>query len=331
MDLPKIVSFLPYPEDYLLTYLTRNIDPSEFQFVGSQLPSKEEALELVKGAEIILHGPIEPYLSRDVLEAAGSLKFIMFMSVGYGQVDMEAAMEMGITVSNNPGWNSLAVAEFAVMAMLALLRRGHIGHFSAMKGEWDWQQYMAVIDRICELNGKTVGVLGLGSIGSKVAKIVSGFGCRVLYHKRSRLPEEEEKALGYEYASLDTLIEESDILTVHVPITDETAGMIGRDEIARMKDGAYLVNTARSGIVDEEALAEALREGKLHGAAIDVPRSPEDAPAFLKMFSGLENVFITPHISSATREAMERSRDQVSMNVRRYLDGEKPLFVVNGL
>jgi D-3-phosphoglycerate dehydrogenase len=116
-----------------------------------------------------------------------------------------------------------------------------------------------------------------------------------------------------------------------VPITKETRGMIGKGEIARMKDGAYLINTARSGIVDEGALAEALREGKLHGAAIDVPRSPDDAPAFLEMFSGLENVFITPHISSATREAMERSRDQISMYVRRYLDGERPLFVVNGL
>ena len=330
MVLPKIVCFLPYPEDYLLTYLTRNVDPSEFQFVGSQLPSKEKALELVKGADIILHGPIEPHLSRDVLEAAGTLKFIMFMSVGYGQVDMEAATEMGITVSNNPGWNALTVAEFTVLAMLSLLRRGHVGHFSAMKGEWDWKQYMAVMNRIRELNGKTVGVLGLGNIGSKVAKIVSGFGCRVLYHKRSRLSEEEERTLGYEYASLDTLIEESDILTIHVPISDETRGMIGREEIACMKDGAYLVNTARSGIVGEESLAEALREGKLHGAAIDVPRSPEDAPAFLEMFSGLENVFITPHISSLSREAIDRSRDQVSMNVRRVLDGEKPHFIVNG-
>lgn len=331
MNLPKIVTFLPYPRDYWLEFLTRGVDESRFEFVLKPLPPREEALELVKGASIIVHGPTEPYLSREFLEAAGDLKLVLFASVGYGQVDLEAATEMGIPVANNPGWNSYAVAEFAVSMMLSLLRKPHIGHYSASHGDWDWNQYMAIRDRLCELNGKTVGVLGLGNIGSKVAKIIKGFGCDVLYHKHTRLTEEEEKELGYEYATFDRLIEESDILTLHVPISDETRGMVGREEITRMKDGSYIVNTARSGLVDEPALAEALREGKLHGAAIDVPRTPEEAPGFLEMFSGLENVFITPHISSLTREAFERSKDQISENVRRIIEGEKPQFVVNGL
>lgn len=329
MTLPKIVTFAPYPREWMLSFMSRGIDPSSFEFVHSPGAKEEEACKLVKDASILFHGPFEPFISRRILEAADELKLVQFGSVGYSQVDLEAASELNIPVANNAGINAISVAEYTILAILALMRRAFYGHYQNTQGKWVQQEFMGFQDKLCELTGKTVGILGLGNIGTEVAKRLRGFDCRILYNKRNRLSDAEEKAMGVEYASFDRLIEESEVLTVHVPLTDETRGMIGEAEIAGMKDGAILINTARSGIVDEDALAEALGRGKLLGAAIDVPREPDAIPPFQERFGDLENVLITPHIASGSRETGERSRSQLSENVRRVLQGERPLYIVN--
>jgi glyoxylate reductase len=166
----------------------------------------------------------------------------------------------------------------------------------------------------------------------EVAKRLKPFGVKMLYNKHNRLSEAQEIELGVEYASFDRLITDSDILTIHVPLTSETQGMIGESQIAKMKKGAYLVNTARGQIVDEAAVAEALRKGKLSGAAFDVPRyGNEDIPNLLSTFQGVKNVFVTPHTSALSPESMERCIKGFTRNIFKALRGEKPLNIVNGI
>ena len=329
MSKPKIVSFLPYPDDYMMQFVSKKVDPSEFELHCCKAETWEEAIPHVGDATIILHGPVKPYLSREVLEAAKSLKLVQFGSIGYAQIDLDAASKLKLPVANNHAFCATTVAEYTIIAILALLRRTFMAYRACKEGDWNASQMIAQTASLHELGDKTLGILGLGSIGSRVARCAKGFGCRMLYHKRNRLSLEEEEELGVEFAEFDCLVEESDILTLHAPLNEDTKGLISREVIARMKHGSYLVNTARSGLVDEEALLEALQDGRLAGACIDVPRPPEARQGFLDRFSGLDNVIVTPHISALTIEAMERSKDQLSENVRRVLAGEAPLFIVN--
>ncbi len=324
MSIFKIVSFIGFSADQHISMFSRKIDPSRFEVVTASGASEDEACQVVKDATVILKGPGEPYISRKILESAQGLKLVQFGSVGYAPIDLEAARELNVPVANNPGWNSESVAEHAVMSMLVLLRKTFLAHHANTQGRWRPPEMRP----IRELKGKTVGILGLGSIGTEVAKRLRAFECRILYNKRNRLSDNEEKALGVEFRDFGELLSESDILTVHVPLTDETRGIIGRDEIASMRDGAILVNTARSGIIDEVALAEAVRDGKLSGVSIDVPRTPDEIPEFQRRFGVLKNVIITPH-AATSNEAMMRAWDQVVDNVCRLFEGGKPLYLVN--
>lgn len=313
----------------MLQFVSKKVDPNEFELRSCKAETWEEAVPHVTDAAIIVHGPVNPYLSREVLEAAKNLKLVQFGSIGYAQIDLDAASELKIPVANNHAFCAASVAEYTILAILALLRRTFAAYQSCREGDWNANQMIEQTASLHELGDKTLGILGIGSIGSRVARCAKGFGCRILYNKRNRLSMEEEKLLGVEYAGFDRLVEDSDILTLHAPLNEGTKGLISREVIGRMKHGSYLVNTARSGLVDEDALLEALKEGRLAGACIDVPRPPEARQEFLDRFSGLENVIVTPHISALTIEAMERSKDQLSENVRRVLAGETPLFVVN--
>jgi len=282
--------------------------------------------KMVQDADIILQVPVV-MLTREILENMHNVKLLQFLSIGYDTVDLNAASELGIPVANNPGFCAIPVAEHAIMAMLTLMRWATYSHMELLKGNWVQSE---IEFKIGELNGKTVGILGLGSIGTEVAKRLRGFNVRILYNKRNRLDEAVEKELGVEYGSLDKLIEESDIMTIHVPLTDDTRGLIGRNEIARMKKGAILINTARGPIVDEAALAEALKEERLMGAAIDVPRYGEgELPQLIETFKGVKNVLLTPHVSACSPESEIRWAKQFSENVVRVLRGEAANFIVN--
>ena len=326
MKKAKIVSFYGIPLELQSNFL-RGVNPSTVDLVvaSRDLP-EDEICETIRGATMVLNVPRGPYLDRRMLEAARGVKLIQFLSVGYERIDLDAATELGIPVANNAGFNSVSVAEHAIMMILVLLKRAFHSHDRVIHGEWPDMDYK----NLWELRGRTLGILGLGRIGTEVARIARAFGARILYNKRSRLSEEGERELGVEYRSFEDLLMESDILTVHTPLTEETRGMIGREEIASMKDGAMLVNTARGGIVDEAALAEALGEGKLHGVGLDVPPLGDDRAAELEgLFSGVENVILTPHIASATNQAGVRFFEQVAANVARVLGGERPLYLVN--
>jgi lactate dehydrogenase-like 2-hydroxyacid dehydrogenase len=251
--------------------------------------------------------------------------------VGYDFVDLDAATELKIPVANNPGWSSTSVAEHTLMFMLFLLKKGFRQHQMGNKKQWTITEKQGFWDQVWELRGKTLGILGLGNIGKEVARLARVFGPKIIYSKRTRLSDEVEEALGLEFCSLDDLLAKSDILSIHVPLTEETRGMIGRDEIAKMKSGAILLNLARGEVVDDEALAEAIIEGRLSGVGTDVLTENRrgDVVETPSSLLDLENVMITPHMAGPTPEARSRSEVQATDNILRVLEGEKPFYLVN--
>jgi lactate dehydrogenase-like 2-hydroxyacid dehydrogenase len=306
------------------------LEPGTFRF--AQLPptdSDEELHRAVSDVNVILSVPMAPFIDRAFLEAAKELKLVQFMSVGYDNIDLDAATEMGVSVANNAGFNAVAVAEHAIMMVLVLLKKAFYTHNGVVQGGWPQSEVAGSGKYLFELRGKTLGVVGLGNIGKEVAKRAVAFGARVLYTKRTRLSEAEEVAQGFEYGSLEALLRNSDIISVNAPLNEKTRGMIGREQIEMMKDDAVLVNTARSGLVDEPALAEALRESKLWGAGIDVPRAPDEQEAFRETFRGIDNVILTPHIASVSNNAFNQFNEQIADNLARITKGEKPYYLLN--
>lgn len=256
-------------------------------------------------------------VTAEIVAASPKVKLFHKWGVGVDNIDMEACRARGIQIARTTGSNAAPVAEFAVGAMIALARRIVPAHISTAAGRWEKNE---VWKRSIMVTGKTVGIVGLGSIGKGVAKRLAGFDCRILYHNRNRIPAAEEAALGVEYATLDDLLRQSDIVSLNCPLSPETKGMIDARAFGLMKRGALLVNVARGGVVVEADLIRALEDGTLAGAAVDVFETeppPPDHP-LLRM----PNVIVTPHSAST---AFENSRKGVAHwldNILRVSKGE---------
>ena len=286
--------------------------------------SAEELLEKGRGADALLT-LLTDKISGEVLDAIGpQLKIVSNYAVGFDNIKVEDATQRGIVVSNTPSTEvDEAVAELTWSLMLALARRVVEADESTKRGAYKGWEPGIFLGK--NLIGKSLGIVGLGGIGSMVARRAAGWQMRVLYNKRSR-DEEAEKELGVEFADIDKLFSESDFITLHVPLTDETRHMINRDAFSRMKNGVILVNTARGPIVAEQDLVNALREGKVGGAGLDVyDAEPNINPELITM----ENVILTPHIASATWEAREKMGQMAVDAIIKTLQGEKPEIIVN--
>ena len=236
-------------------------------------------------------------VTREIIEAATRLKVVGRAGTGVDNIDLEAATEKGIVVMNTPGGNTVAAAEHAVSMMLSMARKIPQACASMKEGKWEKKKFMGV-----EVHGKTLGVIGMGRIGSLVAKMGLGLGMRVIACD-PYLSHKAAKDMGVTLTDIETLLSESDFITIHAPLTQETRNMISRDAFKKMKDGVMLVNCARGGIVDEEALYEAIQVGKVAGAALDVfskEPPPPDHPILR-----LEEVICTPHLGASTKEAQE--------------------------
>ncbi|MBI2405505.1 D-glycerate dehydrogenase [Candidatus Microgenomates bacterium] len=283
----------------------------------------EELIVGVRDADALLC-ILTDHIDAKVMDQAPNLKVISNYAVGFDNVDVTAATEHGIVIVNTPSDEvSEAVAEFAWTLMLTLSRRVIEGDEFGRKGAYRGWEPDLFLGR--NVYGKTLGIVGLGRIGTMVARRANGFNMKVLYNKRER-DERAEQELGIQFADLDTLLAESDFVTLHVPLTDETRHMISEPQLSKMKQSAYLVNTARGGIVDEHALVAALKSGKIAGAALDVHENePEMNPELLLM----ENVILTPHVASATVEVREKMTEQAVDAIIKSLKGEKPENLVN--
>ncbi len=319
----RIVSFAPLPAEFLASLLG-GIGITDVEVAGVHGKSREDILNELGRADIILGDySFKHPIDREMVAAMRSVKLIQQPSVGYQHIDIQACREAGIRVANTAGANTAAVAEHAILAAMSLLKNIFFAARTTARGEWN-----QLTVRPQELYGKTWGIVGMGRIGQALAKRLIPFGVTILYYDPFRLSAESERSLGAGYAALDELLKASDIISLHCPLTRETEGLIGVESLAAMKPTALLINVARGEVVDEEALAKALRAGKIAGAALDVfagePIAP-DSP-FLSMDG--DRVLLTPHVAGVTIESQMRIITMSIENVAAVLSGREPESII---
>ncbi len=285
--------------------------------------SEEEMLRLIHGIEVVV-SEMAP-MTRRVIEAADALKLIVICRGGPVNVNIEAATERGIPVCFSPARNATATAEYTIGLLLAAMRRLAEGHKDLKQGVWRGDFY-AYSDAGSELEGKTVGLVGFGAVGSRVAKVLHAFGAEVLVADPYVKPEQVE-AVGGKTCTLDELLPRANAISLHARLTPETHHIIGREEIAKLPTGAVLINSARGGLLDYDAVCDALDSGHLRAAAFDV-YDPEPPAPDSRLFR-TPNITFSPHIAGASRETAERAAVIAAQEVARYLRGERLMNVSN--
>jgi phosphoglycerate dehydrogenase-like enzyme len=249
---------------------------------------------------------------------------VQLISAGYDRLDVAAAKRAGVPIANNGGSNSVAVAEHTLMLMLAVYRKLSWHHANVVTGKWRVGDFAS--HRLYELEGKTLGIVGLGTIGKKVARRAAAFGMRILYYDIARLAEDAEDALGVRFVLLPELLRTADIVTLHVPLNDVTRNLIGTRELGMMQASGVLINTCRGPVVDETALHTALTTGRIAAAGLDV--MVEEPPIANHPLFALENVTFTPHMAGPTWDNWFKAFRNAFDNVQRVARGERPLWVI---
>jgi len=280
----------------------------------------EDVVKTIGDAEVLIINKTQ--ITREIMLACPNLKYIGCFATGYNVIDVKAADELGIYVVNAPAYSTESVAQFVFAFILEKATKLTDYKLSVDRGDWKNSKSFSYFPYpIIEIYGKTLGIVGYGSIGHAVARIAKAFGMKILVHTRTVRPEE-----GIEFVSLDTLLRESDFVSLNCPLTDETKGLINKETLAKMKPTAFLINTSRGGVICEEDLAEALISRKIAGAALDVlsvEPMRKDCPLF-----GIDTCTITPHVAWASIEARTRLIQLVVNGVKAYQNG-KPINVVN--
>ncbi|MBW8723743.1 MAG: 2-hydroxyacid dehydrogenase [Inquilinus limosus] len=272
--------------------------------------------EIIAGAEYAIAGQVG--VSGEVLRAAPRLKLLHKWGVGVDNLDLETARALDIRVARTTGSNAVPVAEFTLGLTLAALRCIAFGHAELKKGHWRTATAMPM--QTFMLTGKTVGIIGFGAIGQAFARILKGFGCTILYSKRTPLSAAEEAALGARFATLPEILAQADVITLNCPLTPETKNLIDRKALAAMKPTAVLVNAARGGVVVESDLVDALRARTIHAAAMDVYEIeplPADSPLLT-----LDNLVVTPHLAAIAADNFDKTVNQMFGNIARVARGE---------
>lgn len=286
--------------------------------------SQEELLERGNGKDGLLT-LLTDRIDGDLMDAVGpQLKVVSNYAVGFDNIDVKAASDRGIVIANTPSDEvNEAVAEHTWALIMGLTRRIVEADEAVRRGGYKgWEPHIFIGKG---LKGKTLGVIGLGRIGTMVAERAAGFKMNVIYNKHNPDPQAEQK-LGIKFATLDELLDNSDFVSLHLPLSDETRGMINKETLGKMKKGTYLINTARGAIVDEHDLVDAIRTGHIAGAGLDVfQNEPDINPELI----GMENVILTPHIASATIEAREKMGKQAVLAIIETLSGRMPENIVN--
>jgi phosphoglycerate dehydrogenase-like enzyme len=304
-----------------LRALADSLRPSGFEF--RDVSPKDLAAALMDAD--YLCGFIGPLDSDVLVEAARKrLKLVQLMSAGYDRFNIEGARLAHLPVADNGGANAIAVAEHAIMLMLSALKHVHAFDKAVRRGAW-----RGGAGRVYELYGSTVGIVGMGRIGREVATRLAGWQANLVYYDPVRLSSDLEHQLNVRYLELDQLLRSADAVTVHVPLNARTRNLIDAESLSLMKPSAVLVNTARGGLVDEAALASALREGSILGVGLDV-FSEEPVPADHPL-TDLDNVILTPHSAGPTWQSFPRRFTNCFANIERVQRGERPLWVVEEL
>jgi glycerate dehydrogenase len=287
----------------------------EYVIYDRSLP--EEVAERIGDADMVVTNRMR--IDAPIIEKCPNLRFVSAFGTGYDMINVKDCRENGIEVCNIPGYSTVSVAQFAFSLMLAITTRTDKFREAVRSGTWTGQaefQYQSI--PYVELYGKTVGVYGCGAIGLRYAELCRAFGMRVLAHRRSMTGVTVD---GIEYVDADTLIRESDVISIHCPLTDETRGLVNDEFLSKMKDSAYLINTSRGAVIDQGALYRALKDGVIAGAAIDVlvKEPPESDEPLL----ALDNCIITPHAAWVSIEARRRLISILADNMRSFVKSGK--------
>ena len=317
-----MTKILTPPQPAPVMEIAREMLPAGMELVVAD-PTKPEFYDAAGDAEYYLGSPRQG-IGNEFFRAAPKLKLVQLTSAGYDRVDIEAARKAGVPVANNGGSNSVAVAEHAVMLMLAVLKRLVYHHANVVAGTWRAGDFASL--RTYEVEGKRLGIVGLGNIGKKVARRVQGFDMDVRYYDVARLTEDQEDALGVRFALFTELLRTSDVVTLHVPLNDVTRKMMSTRELAMMKRGAILINTCRGPVVDEDALHQALTSGTIAAAGLDV--MVEEPPKKNHPLFSLPNVTLTPHSAGPTWDNWAKAYRNGFDNIQRVQSGQAPLWVV---
>jgi lactate dehydrogenase-like 2-hydroxyacid dehydrogenase len=318
MSPPRVLVSRPVPEEALAPLRPR----AELRILEGDeehpVPTVDELVAAVADADVLFALPGHPYQAR-VLESAPSLRLIATMGTGYDNIDLVTARARGIRVTNAPGILDETTADLAFALLLAAARRLTEAERYLREGHWrGWTPFQFAG---ADVHGRTLGIVGLGRIGQAVARRARGFGMRILYAGPTRKPAAEAE-LGCEHVSFETLLSDSDFVSLHVPLTPQTRGLVDERALARMKPTAILINAARGPVVDEAALAGALKAGRVAAAGVDVyEREPTVHPELLSA----PNAVLLPHIGSGSRDTRRRMAERAAQNILAFLDG-RPLL-----
>lgn len=276
--------------------------------------STEQAIQRIKDAEIVITNKTP--VTSELLDACPNIKYITVTATGYNTVDTEACKKRGIPVSNVPRYSTDSVSQHIFALLLEITNRVSTHSEAVLRGEWQkCPDYTFSLTALSELAGKTIGFIGMGAIGTKAARIAQAFGMKtVCYHSRSDLQD-------CEHLNLDKLLEISDVISLCCPVTKDNENIINRENIAKMKDGVIIINTARGGLIDEDALAQALYSGKVSAAGLDVLK--EEPPKNSSALIGAPNCILTPHIAWAPHETRTRLLHETEENILAFLRGEE--------
>lgn len=289
---------------------------------ASETLSRSMLKEKIKNADAILC-LLTDYIDEEIINAAPRLKVISNHAVGYDNVDVAYATQKGIAVTNTPSVLTDATADFAWTLLMALSRKVVQGDKIVRSGKFEGWDPLFLLG--ADIVGKTLGIIGAGRIGTAVAERSAGWKMSILYFDNS-INSRLETQFNARKVSLQTLLQESDFVTIHLPLSEETKHLIGSRAFEQMKPTAYLINTARGAIIDEGALVQALRQNKIAGAALDVY---ENEPALAEGLAELENVLLAPHIASATVETRDKMAEIAARNIINILQGQNPFSIVN--
>ncbi|MCJ0935485.1 2-hydroxyacid dehydrogenase family protein [Mammaliicoccus sciuri] len=291
-------------------------------FEGDQLITKDTLLQKVTDVEAII-SPLSTNIDKEIIDQAPNLKIIANYGAGFNNIDVKYAREKGIDVTNTPKASTNATADLTIGILLAVSRR--IAEGDQLCRTTGFNGWAPLFFRGREVSGKTIGIVGLGEIGSAVARRAKGFDMNILYtgpHKKS----EQEAALGATYVSLDEMLEQADFITINAAYSDDLHHLFNKETFEKMKNTAYVINASRGPIVDEQALVEALQSKTIEGAALDVF---EFEPEITYSLKTMDNVVITPHIGNATFEARDEMARIVANNTIKKLQGDTPDYIVN--
>ncbi|MGH7419052.1 MAG: 2-hydroxyacid dehydrogenase, partial [Candidatus Rokuibacteriota bacterium] len=301
--------------------IVRSMTPAGFELVVAD-PGTPEFIQAAADAQYYLG--LARHMGGEFFRTAPNLKLVQLLSAGYDHVDVEAARKAKVPVSNNGGANAIAVAEHTLMLMLAVLKRVVRFHNDVVAGKWRVGNAAEI--RVYELSGRRLGIVGLGNIGKKVVRRAAAFDMKIQYYDIRRLSEAEEDALGVRFVLFDELLRTSDVVSLHVPLDDSTRNLIGARELALMKPEAIIINTCRGPVIDENALHDALKSGRIAGAGLDV--MVEEPPKPNHPLFALPNVTLTPHSAGPTWENWRARFRNGFDNITRVAAGRRPLWVI---